>query len=170
MRNRFATRMTRSVDRRKNLIAERVGGWIPLSSDFAPDESLLKTVSERAPAVSALHVLVVDNDMRAADSLELLLHAGGYPETRVAYSAHGALVIAGEFCPSIVLIELDMRDMGSYELGETLRARARRQRVRLIAVTDSREHGNRDSARDAGFERYLLKPITAAGLSDCLTQ
>src|SRR5689334_6107028 len=29
--------------------------------------------------------------MRAADSLEHLLHAGGYPSPRVAYTAHGAL-------------------------------------------------------------------------------
>ncbi len=113
-------------------------------------------------------MLVVDNDMRAADFLELLLRAGGYSETRVAYSAHGALAIAKEFCPAIVLIDLDMRDIGGYELGQTLRERAQLQRVRLIAVTNSRAHDGRDSARNAGFERYLLKPITAANLAVCL--
>ena len=116
-----------------------------------------------------LRVLIVDNDMGAADSLELLLHASGYPETRVAYTGHGALAIATEFCPALALIELDLRDMGSYELGQMLRERAQLQGVRLIAVTDSREHGGREFARNAGFERYLLKPITAADLSGLLT-
>jgi CheY-like chemotaxis protein len=113
--------------------------------------------------------MVVDNDTRAADSLELLLRAGGYSETRVAYTAHGALAIAKEFCPAIVLIELDMRDMGSYELGNTLWEHSRLHRVRLIAVTDSRARGDRDCAGNAGFERYLLKPITGADLCSCLT-
>ena len=168
MRNRFATRMTRSFDTRRDAMANRIAGWKPVSEGFAPREPLPGSVPKSMTAASALHVLVVDNDMRAADSLELLLHAGGYPETRVAYTAHGALAIAKEFCPAIVLIELDMRDMGSYELGHTLWERTRLRHVRLIAVTDSRAHGDRDGARIAGFERYLLKPIAAADLALCL--
>jgi CheY-like chemotaxis protein len=115
-----------------------------------------------------LRVLIVDNDRVAADALELLLHGSGFPETRVAYSAEGALTIARTFYPAVALIELDLPDMGSYELGQLLRERAQRQRIRLIAVTDSREHGGRDFARNAGFERYLLKPIAAADVSSLL--
>jgi CheY-like chemotaxis protein len=108
--------------------------------------------------------------MRAADFLEGLLHADGFLQTRVAYTAHAALAIAADFRPEAVLVELDMRDIGSYQLAQTLRERAQLQRVRLIAVTESRTHGGRDIARDAGFERYLLKPVTAAGLSACLSE
>ncbi len=130
-------------------------------------------VGEAGSAVSmpleALRILVVDNDMHAADSLELLLHAGGFAQTRVAYTAHGALSIATEFHPSVALIELDLRDMGSYELGQLLRERAQLQRLRLIAVTDSRAHHERDFARNAGFERYLLKPNSALDLTKLLT-
>jgi CheY-like chemotaxis protein len=115
-----------------------------------------------------LRVLIVDNDVAAADALELLLHEKGFPETRVAYSANGALTIAREFHPAVALIELDLRDMESYELGQLLREHAQRQRVRLFAVTDSRQHGRRDSARNAGFERYLLKPIAAADIARLL--
>lgn len=113
-------------------------------------------------------VLIVDNDMAAADALELLLHANGYPETRVAYSAQGAKAIAREFCPSVALIELDLRDMGSYELGQLLRERAQLQPLRLIAVTDSREQGGRDFARNAGFERYLFKPIVTGDIASLM--
>lgn len=129
---------------------------------------MLSNVPKSAPTPSALHVMVVDDDIRAADSLEVLLHAGGYSETRAAYTAHGALAIAREFCPAIVLMELDMRDMCSCELGHTLSGRAPLRRVRLIAVTDSRAHGDRKCAQNAGFERYLLKPITATDLALCM--
>ncbi len=170
MQNRVATRVRRTFDRRRDMLANRPGGWVPLTRSPSQNE-LMQNIAMAAvttTSAQASHVLVVDNDMRAADFLELLLRAGGYSETRVAYSAHGALEIAKEFCPAIVLIDLDMRDIGGYELGQTLRERAQLQRVRLIAVTNSRAHDGRDSARNAGFERYLLKPITAANLAVCL--
>jgi CheY-like chemotaxis protein len=40
--------------------------------------------------------------------------------------------------------------------------------LRLIALTSSREHPGRELARVAGFERYLLKPVTAPALSGLL--
>jgi len=113
-----------------------------------------------------LRVLVVDNDMRSADALELMLHAAGYPETRVAYSAHAALAIALEFRPDVALLEMNLIDMDSNELAQLLRERAQLHHLRLIAMTSSREHVGREVARNAGFERYLLKPIAVADLSD----
>ena len=115
-------------------------------------------------ASDVVRVLIVDNDMAAADALELLVHASGSAETKVAYTARAALAIAQDYRPAIALIELDLRDMGSYQLGQLLRERAQLEKLRLIAVTDSRAHAGRDLARDAGFERYLLKPVEAADL------
>lgn len=160
--------MSRTFDRRKDVLAHRVAGWVPISHAPAPGQKVLSRDSESVPSPSALHVLVVDHDMRAADSVELLLRAGGYPETRVAYTAHGALAMAKEFCPAIVLIELSLRDMSSYELGHTLWERARLRRVRLIAIADSLAHARRDGAGGGSFERFLLKPITAPDLALCL--
>jgi CheY-like chemotaxis protein len=160
--------MSRTFDRRKDALAHRVAGWIPISRDPAPGEKILSSESKTVSLPSALHVMVVDHDMRSADSVELLLRVGGYPETRVAYTAHGALAIAKEFCPAIVLIELNLRDMSSYELGHTLWERSRLRRVRLIAIADSLAHARRDGAGGGGFERFLLKPITAPDLALCL--
>jgi CheY-like chemotaxis protein len=116
-----------------------------------------------------LRILVVDNDMRSADALELMLHAAGYPETRVAYSAHAALALAVEFCPDVAFLEMNLLDMDSNDLAQLLRERAQLHHLRLIAMTSSRQHVGRDVARNAGFERYLLKPIAAADLSNLLT-
>jgi CheY-like chemotaxis protein len=113
-------------------------------------------------------VLIVDNDMLAADSLELMLHGLGYPQTRVAYSGHAALAIASVFKPGVVMVELDLLDMDGYELGPRLRERTHGLAPRLIALTSSREHRHRELARSAGFERYLLKPVVAIGLLEVL--
>jgi CheY-like chemotaxis protein len=120
-------------------------------------------------AVSApVPILIVDNDVNSASSLELMLHAAGYPETRVAYSGHAALAIAAAFEPSVVLLEVDLLDVNGYELAQMLRERARTRSLRLIALTTSREHEGRELARVAGFERYLLKPVAALDLSNLL--
>lgn len=115
-----------------------------------------------------VRILIVDDDMRAADSLELMLHASGYSETRVAYSGHAALVIAADFRPEVALLDLSLLDITGYELARSLRERAQTQNLRLIALTSSPEHAAREQARAAGFERYLMKPIAAADLSALL--
>jgi CheY-like chemotaxis protein len=115
-----------------------------------------------------LRILIVDNDMRAADSLELMLNAAGYPETRVTYSAQGALAAAAEFRPDVALLEVSLLEMGSNQLAQLLRQQAQLHHLRLIAMTDSRQHAGRESARSAGFERYLLKPVVMADLADLL--
>jgi len=112
-----------------------------------------------------VRILIVDNDISSSDSLELMLHASGYSETRVAYSGHAALAIAAEFQPSVVLLELNLLDMSGYEVARLLREHAQSHDLRLIALTSSREHPGRELARVAGFERYLLKPVAALELS-----
>jgi len=51
---------------------------------------------QTARSISPVRVLIIDNDIGSADSLELMLHASGYSETRVAYSGHAALAIAAK--------------------------------------------------------------------------
>ena len=121
------------------------------------------------PAVSApVPILIIDHDVNSASSLELMLHAAGHSETRVAHSGDAALAIAAVFEPSVILLEVDLLDVNGYELAQTLRERARPRELRLIALTTSRQHQDREQARVAGFERYLLKPVAPLDLSNLL--
>ena len=113
-----------------------------------------------------MRILIVDNDMRSADSVELMLNAAGYTETRVAYSAHAALALAVEHRPDVAFLEMNLLDMDSKELAQRLRERVQLHDLRLIAMTSSRQPDGWDIARNAGFERYLLKPIAATDLSN----
>jgi CheY-like chemotaxis protein len=171
MHNRLQTRVRRTFDSRKDMMASRERG-APSPTSFPPD---VRASSAQAPRAAGalpkeLRVLVIDNDIRAAEFLELLLHAGGYSRTRMAYTAHAALGIAESFRPELVLMELDLRDMGSDHLGQALRAQAQSQRVRLIAVTQGGTLRDRDIDPNASFERYLFKPITAPDLGACLSE
>ena len=121
------------------------------------------------PATSApVPILIIDNDVSSASSIELMLHAAGQHETRVAHSGEAALAIAAVFEPRVILLEVDLSDVSGYELARALRERARTRELRLIALTTSREHQDRELARVAGFERYLLKPVAALDLANLL--
>jgi CheY-like chemotaxis protein len=115
-----------------------------------------------------VRILIVDSDISSSNSLELMLHASGYSETRVAYSGHAALAIAAEFRPSVGLIELDLLDMSGYEVARLLREHGQSRDLRLIALTSNRDHAGREQARVAGFERYLLKPVAALDFAELL--
>jgi CheY-like chemotaxis protein len=115
-----------------------------------------------------VRILIVDDDMDSADSLERMLHASGYSETRVVYSGEAALAASAEFQPGVVLLEINLPDMSGYEVAQLLHEHAQLRDVRLIALTASREHAGRDLARAAGFERYLRKPVEALALVELL--
>ena len=123
---------------------------------------------QSALSAAPVRILIVDDDIASSDSLELMLHASGYSQTRVAYSGHAALAIAAVFRPEVVLLELSLLDMSGYEVARLLRERAQSHDLRLIALTSGREHAGRELARVAGFERYLLKPVAAGDLSGLL--
>jgi len=55
--------------------------------------------------------------------------------------------------------------MSGYEVARILRERAHSHGVRVIALTSSRGYAGGESARLAGFERYLLKPVAAIDLA-----
>jgi CheY-like chemotaxis protein len=115
-------------------------------------------------------VLIVDDDARSAQALARLLRKWGYRNVRSEYSAAAALASAVAFNPHIVLLDIELPDMSGYELARLLRRHPLLLRdMRLIALTESGDHPARERARVAGFERYLVKPITTAALREILT-
>jgi CheY-like chemotaxis protein len=114
---------------------------------------------QTAHSTEPLRTLIVDSDIKSSHSLELLLLASGHSETRVAYSGHAALAIAEDFQPSLVLLALTLLDMSGYELARLLRGSVPNRDFRLIAMTSSLGHVDRQLARVRGFEGYLCKPV-----------
>ena len=111
-------------------------------------------------------VLIVDDDVNAADSLASLLRAAGYADARVAYTGEAAMSLAAEFRPTVLLVDLDLPDMSGYDLARHFSKHPRLQNLRLIALTASSEHPGRERARAAGIERYLSKPVSFAALDE----
>jgi CheY-like chemotaxis protein len=111
-------------------------------------------------------ILIVDDDVAAADSLASLLQSMGYGDARVAYTGATALAAAVEFVPTIVLVDLDLPDMSGYDVARHLSQHPQLQNLRLIALAAGSEHPGRELAREAGIERYLIKPVGSAALDE----
>jgi CheY-like chemotaxis protein len=113
-------------------------------------------------------ILIVDNDGPLVRTLVRALEQLGHHETRVARSASDALHAAVEFLPTIIFLDIELPDMGGYELAKNLHQHPRLQKVRLIALTDKGHHAAREDARAAGFERYVVKPVTETAVREVL--
>ena len=114
-------------------------------------------------------ILIVDDDVGAADALASLLQSTGYGDARVAYTGATALALAVEFVPTVALVDLELPDMSGYEVARHLSQQPQLQSLRLIALTADSEHPGRELAREAGVERYLMKPVGSADLAELFT-
>jgi CheY-like chemotaxis protein len=113
-------------------------------------------------------VLIVDDDAVSVRTLVRVLHQCGQREIRVAVSAAHALRVAVEFRPAMIFLDVELPDLGGYELATLLHQHSRLQRVRLIALTREGDHPARERARASGFERYIVKPINDAAVREVL--
>lgn len=113
-------------------------------------------------------VLIVDDDELSAQTLVRALHEFGHHETRVARSAGDALRAAVEFQPAMIFLDIELPDMGGYELATLLHQHSHLQQMKLIALTNKGDHPAREHARTSGFERYMVKPVTEAAVREVL--
>jgi PAS domain S-box-containing protein len=114
-------------------------------------------------------VLIVDDNVDAADSLAMLLKSDGH-EAETAYSAETALKAVENLRPEIVLLDVGLPQRDGYEIARHLRASNAVPGMRLIALTGYGQEEDRERARAAGFDDHLLKPADMEALRQLLTR
>jgi PAS domain S-box-containing protein len=114
-----------------------------------------------------LRILVVDDNVDAADSIAILLSMEGH-QTQTVNNAHDALVAATEFRPDVVLLDIGLPEMDGYEVARRLRSQNAIEQMRLVAVTGYGQPADRARAQAAGFDKHLVKPVEPAALNEFL--
>jgi CheY-like chemotaxis protein len=104
-------------------------------------------------------VLVVDDYRDAAEALQLLLDADGF-ECRATSDPREAVIIAREWQPFAVLLDIAMPDLDGLELARLLRSDSLTAHMLLIACTGYASSDDRARAREAGFDAHCAKPLT----------
>lgn len=109
--------------------------------------------------VAPLHVLLVEQDEEIRALFTTLLTAYG-AKVSVASDAHAALAIATSNPPQAVFSSIVFHDMDGFELCRRLRARTETCESLIVALTGYSENKIEEKIRAAGFDRYLLKPVS----------
>jgi signal transduction histidine kinase/ActR/RegA family two-component response regulator len=136
-------------------------------TELAPDAGQPAAVS--GPAARRLRVLVVDDNIDAADSLAALVQAIGH-EVRVAYGGAAGLKEAADFLPEAIFCDLGMPGVNGLELAGRLRADSRFDGTSLIAVTGWGGDDDKERTRGAGFDEHLTKPAGPDNLGALLAR
>jgi PAS domain S-box-containing protein len=120
-----------------------------------------------SPRMQPRRVLIVDDNVDAADSLSMLLALQGHA-TQVAYGAKEALAALEAFRPDVALLDIGLPEMNGYELAQRLRAMAHLAGLRLIALTGYGQLEDQQRALAAGFNAHLAKPVDLPALERAL--
>jgi PAS domain S-box-containing protein len=133
----------------------------------APPRHVAGSEPAAAPVLRAgLRVLVVDDNVDAADSLASLLRQRGLIVS-VAHNGQDALARAIEQQPDVVLLDIGLPGMNGYEVAAALR-RQPGGGPALVAITGYGQDADARRAAAAGFDRHLVKPVDAAELEQVL--
>jgi CheY-like chemotaxis protein len=143
---------------------------LPTSSSSPLPESLPaeSQAPERGAASPRKRVLVVDDNLDAAEGLAMLLTLKGH-EVSTAYDGQGAIDRAREVEPDVVLLDIGLPRLDGFEVARRLREEHPERQMLLVALTGYGQERDRVRAREAGFDHHLLKPVRLEMLEQLLT-
>ena len=136
---------------------------IPLPVEEAGGEE--QAAGGAASAGKRKRVLVVDDNVDAAESLAAILRLSGH-ELRSAYGGPAALEEARSFRPQAVLLDLGLPGLNGYEVARQLRADPLTSACLLVAVSGYGQPEDQARSREAGFNHHLTKPPDLEALGE----
>ena len=112
-------------------------------------------------------MLVVEDNVDAADSLSLLLRLYGH-EVQVARTGPTALEMASASRPDVVLLDIGLPGMDGYQVAKRLRERPEFKDVMMCALTGfTPSEADRQRQQETGFDHYLSSRSPWRNCSSC---
>jgi two-component system CheB/CheR fusion protein len=144
------------------------GAEFTVSLPLAPEQpTLLSPVRPRCASMPRHRVLVVEDNVDAADALREMLLLWEH-EVEVAHDGRQGVEKAREFRPDIVLCDIGLPRMDGYEVARAIRSDPDLSRTFLVAVTGYASSEDARRAACAGFDRHLGKPVPVEVVEEVL--
>ena len=137
---------------------------LPALAPPLPGERAVVRLVERRPPHASRRVLIVDDNIEAAELTATLLRGHGH-EVLVAHDGPQALEALRSFAAETCVLDLGLPVMDGFELARKIRELQPQGAPRLIAVTGYGQDHDRELAQGAGFDVHLTKPVEFAALS-----
>jgi signal transduction histidine kinase len=139
---------------------------LPLLHVAANAEPAPAAAPPAAPEPSRQRVLVVDDNVDAAEGLAMLLRLDDH-EVTIAHDGAHALALAAAAQPTIVLLDIGLPGMDGYEVCRRLRT-AGFTATRIFALTGYSQDRDKQLALEAGFDAHMVKPVEFEKLQQVL--
>jgi PAS domain S-box-containing protein len=133
--------------------------YLPRAAELpAMQSTLADTAKVSVLGADSIRVLIVDDNVDAADALAQFLKLAGY-QTRVAYDGRMAVEMAEILEPAVVLLDLGLPYLNGHEVARRLRGMSWGRSARLIALTGWGQKDDVLRSRQSGFDEHLTKPV-----------
>jgi CheY-like chemotaxis protein len=142
---------------------------LPAAVHDSEDRASIKGCSSPPTSNRSMRILVVDDNVDAADSLGMLLRSKGH-DVQVVYSGAAALRAARSFQPEAIFCDVGMRGMGGMEVAAKLREDISFAPTLLIALTGWGTEADLRRTRAAGFDFHLTKPASLESVQSILSK
>jgi CheY-like chemotaxis protein len=106
----------------------------------------------------ARRVLVVDDNVAAAQMLSMLVSRLGRHQVDTAHDGPSAIEKVRASHPEVVLLDIGLPAMDGYEVGRAIREDPRFDDVLIVALTGYGQEEDRRRSREAGIDEHLVKP------------
>jgi two-component system CheB/CheR fusion protein len=103
-------------------------------------------------------ILIADDNIDAALSLEILLAGCGY-EVHTVHNGADAFDAAQSFRPASAILDIGMPGLSGYEVAKRIRAQPWGTGMLLIAITGWGQPEDKREASAAGFDMHFTKPV-----------
>ncbi len=134
--------------------------------DNPADHFVVQTI-ETANTEQPLRLLIVDDNVDAANVLAMFLEAIGHTVS-IEHDPVKALERARREVPDICLLDIGLPGMDGNELAMRLKSQTETKNCKLIAITGYSQESDRKSTAAAGFDHHLVKPIDLQELTGLL--
>ncbi|BCT93193.1 hypothetical protein LYSHEL_22160 [Lysobacter helvus] len=118
---------------------------------------------------AVLDIVVVDDNVDAAKTLQSLLQALGH-RARVFHRAGDAFDAIVAAPPHVAFLDIGLPDITGHQLARRIRAQLRERTGLLVALSGYGQPHDQAASRDAGMDVHLVKPIDQATLLDVLAR
>ena len=140
---------------------------LPLAPSTAKAGEGVRGPEALAAPPKRLRILVADDNVDSATSLGQLLSGRGH-DVRVVNDGAEALAAARAFQPDVAFLDIGMPRVHGYEVARRLREESTTRRTLLVALTGWGRDDDRQRAKEAGFDRHLVKPPEPAEIDRIL--
>ncbi|MFO1007321.1 MAG: PAS domain S-box protein [Planctomycetaceae bacterium] len=130
--------------------------YLPMMMAHAVSPNSQKSISAGVSGVG-LRVLVVDDNLDAAQTLGMLLEETGH-DVQLACDGPTALQMTLAYRPHVVLLDIGLPGFDGYEVARKIRDDATLKDIVLVAITGYGHATDIRRSSEVGFDYHLVKP------------